>query len=287
MTDFQSSELPWTGERLVTSIFNYGAIDHLHRYAIASELVFNKQVLDIASGEGYGTYLIAKNAKFVTGVDISQQAIEHARKKYQASNIEFKIGSTDSIPLIDGAVDVVISFETIEHHDRHTEMMLEIKRVLKSDGILIISSPDRLNYSEIPGIKNPFHIKELYQNEFKTLIRTHFKNTVFLNQKSVNGSLIIPENSCPGFSEFMGNYGALSAFNIMQQPIYNICLASNNELPQMPCSFYSGMESQEHKEIKVESEEEKTYNESVGKKWIKLFLPPVCFKVYHKLRKRK
>ena len=56
-------ELPWTGERMVTSVFNYGAIDHLHRYAVAVQLAKNKDVLDIASGEGYGIQFVIADFK--------------------------------------------------------------------------------------------------------------------------------------------------------------------------------------------------------------------------------
>ena len=103
-------------------------------------------VLDIASGEGYGSALLASGATRVTGVDIDPQTVQGATQKYSSnnSNLEFKQGSADNIPLHSGLFDVVVSFETIEHHDNHVEMMREIKRVLKLGGLLIISSPDKL-----------------------------------------------------------------------------------------------------------------------------------------------
>jgi hypothetical protein len=52
------------------------------------------------------------------------------------------------------------SFETIEHHDKHEEMMREIKQVLKPDGVLIISSSNQLTYSDEPKYSNPFHISK-------------------------------------------------------------------------------------------------------------------------------
>ena len=60
----------------------------------------------------------------------------------------------DAIPLPDQSVDLVVSFETIEHHDKHEEMMLEIKRVLRPDGVVIISSPDKQTYSIEPTIES-------------------------------------------------------------------------------------------------------------------------------------
>ena len=66
----QYTEMEWTGERLVTTHMSTTTIEHLHRYALAGGLVSNKSVIDIASGEGYGSNLLAKNASTVLSVDI-------------------------------------------------------------------------------------------------------------------------------------------------------------------------------------------------------------------------
>ena len=80
-----NSSLDWTGERLVTDVEGvFGVAEHLHRYAMAQQLAKDKIVLDLASGEGYGTNLLSDVAKYVTGVDISDEAVQHANKKYAA-----------------------------------------------------------------------------------------------------------------------------------------------------------------------------------------------------------
>ena len=76
----------WTGERLETFVYSRDAIEHLHRYALAKKYVNNKVVLDIASGEGYGSNLLCANAKHVYGVDIEEKVIERAKKKYKKNN---------------------------------------------------------------------------------------------------------------------------------------------------------------------------------------------------------
>ena len=176
----KSDEFEWTGERLTTGKSNEIVIHHLHRYAIALDLVKDKVVLDIASGEGYGSSLLANEAKKVIGVDIEAKVIEFAKAKYKKANLAFKIGRADQMPVDDNSIDVVVSFETIEHHDKHEEMFLEIKRVLKPDGVLIMSSPDKLNYRDIPKFYNPFHIKELYREEFKQLVEKYFIKVYYM-----------------------------------------------------------------------------------------------------------
>ena len=152
-----------------TFVFNEATLEHLHRYAVALNFVENKMVLDIACGEGYGANLLAEKASAVTGVDIDEITIKKAEQKYKRSNLGFIKGDVLSIPVADNTIDVAISFETIEHISEHEKMIFEIKRVLKDDGIFIVSTPDKKNYSDESGYVNLHHQKELYENEFKEL----------------------------------------------------------------------------------------------------------------------
>lgn len=231
----------WTGERLETFIQSENTSEHLHRYAIAFEYVAGKKVLDIACGEGYGSNLLAEKAQEVVGVDVSAGVILEAAKKYVRNNLRFLEGNANSIPVESNYYDVVVSFETIEHHDRHDEMMLEIKRVLKPTGILIISSPDKEYYSDKTGYKNPFHVKELYQKEFESLIRKYFKESRFFFQKFVRGSLVLPalgSDSTGGWKMYAGGYDAIK--EVALEALYSISIASDNDLPSIEMSFFDG-----------------------------------------------
>jgi 2-polyprenyl-3-methyl-5-hydroxy-6-metoxy-1,4-benzoquinol methylase len=140
-------------------------VEHLHRYALACLVVRDKIVLDVACGEGYGTAMLAAHAKAVSGVDISKQAVDHASLTYRRDNVRFEVASCTQFPCKDKSVDVVVSFETIEHISEHEQMFAEIKRVLKDDGLLIMSSPDKRYYSEARNYENPFHVRELHGAE--------------------------------------------------------------------------------------------------------------------------
>ena len=239
-------QMEWTGERLVTDpSLGKGIIEHLHRYSICLKLVEGKTVLDIASGEGYGTNLLAHYAAHVQGVDISTEAIAHAKQKYAKPNVAFKEGSATKIPCPSHSLDVVVSFETIEHHDQHEAMMLEVKRVLKNDGILIISTPERDNYRKVDP-DNPHHVKELTGLEFNMLLNKHFLTIEMYHQHYVHGSFITPALGKVGneLLEYNGNFEAVQEAQFGNNNIYNIAICSNGNLPfSVNQSIFNGAEN--------------------------------------------
>ncbi len=217
----------WTGERLETFINDQSMLEHLHRYSLTFELIKNKKVLDIACGEGYGVNLMSNYANHVTGIDIDKKVIRKANQKYTNKNIKFIEGSILNIPSPNNSFDIVICFETLEHVEEHELLISEIKRVLKHDGLLIISTPDKINYSNNQASKNPFHKKELTGTEFKYLINKFFKNNSFFQQSSYCCSIIQnPEKSYPTI-HFTGNYNNIESY-IPTNPYYWISIASDN-----------------------------------------------------------
>jgi SAM-dependent methyltransferase len=230
--------LPCTGERFLPENVGVIALEHLHRYLLARELAKDRQVLDIASGEGYGSAMLAEVATGVVGVDISAEAVRHARVRYGRANLEFREGRADAIPLPNGSVDLVVSFETIEHHDRHEEMMAEIRRVLRPDGVLIVSSPDKREYSDIPRFANPFHVKELYREEFERLLAASFENVAIYGQRVCYGSAIAPDSGEGLFSTYAKEGPGYSRVDGVRRPVYFVALASNRELPLLGGSLF-------------------------------------------------
>lgn len=231
----------WTGERLETFIYTRDTIEHLHRYSIAKEYVKGKIVLDIACGEGYGSRLLSEDASFVYGVDIDLNTINSAKTKYRNDNIKFLEGDTSGIPIDDNSLDVVISFETLEHHNKQEEMMLEIKRVLRPNGILIISTPDRYHYSDVRNFNNIFHVKELYKDEFYSLLSRFYSNTQFLVQKYYDGnSIILNEKEQYNLSFFNGDYSNISL--VKPDPLYLISIVSDSSFQEQKLSIFNGNE---------------------------------------------
>ena len=188
--------MKFTGERMIPERNKDREIymEHIARYSFALQFVKNKKVLDIACGSGYGSQMIIENgAKHVTGVDISEEAILYCKNEYQHKNLEFKVGNVAKIPLEDDSVDVIISFETLEHvnEDVQREFLLEINRVLKRDGFLVISTPNSL----VSPVGNEFHLKELNKDEFEIYLKSCFKSVKIYYQSDIQASYIFSEKT--------------------------------------------------------------------------------------------
>lgn len=158
--------------------------DHIYRYKFASKYVRNKKVVDIACGCGYGSEILAKSgARSVISIDNSESVIKYAKRRYSHKNITYINGSANKIPLKNKSVDIVVSFETIEHLNNYKSFIKEIKRILVKGGLLIISTPN----SEIRvGDTNTFHKKEFNIQEFSRLIKDNFSKPAFYFQKPIN-----------------------------------------------------------------------------------------------------
>ena len=186
--------LSFTGERFHPDLLGEMWAEHWHRYHFVLPLITGKKVLDVASGEGYGSALMATVASSVNGVDVSAAAIAHAEHAYaDRQNLQFTEGSCGKLPFADASFDAVVSFETIEHILEQVQFLDEIKRVLKPTGLLIISSPNRAEYSDKRGYKNEFHVKELDRAELVALIEARFKYSRWFSQRNAFVSLIVPD----------------------------------------------------------------------------------------------
>ena len=155
--------------------------EHVYRYGFACRFVKRRRVLDIACGEGYGAAsLQMAGAHSVVGIDLCEAACTHARQRY---GIDARTGSAEGIPLPDGSVDVVVSFETIEHVAHPNRFLDECCRVLGSGGKLVISTPNKGVYTQLGGWQNPHHCSEMTQEEFSSALYSRFNDIRFYTQR--------------------------------------------------------------------------------------------------------
>lgn len=199
--------------------------EHVTRYLAAQSVVKDKVVLDIASGSGYGTKILAESAKFVYGVDVNEAAVNYSKKKYASKNIEYLVGDGESIPLKDNSVDVVITFETIEHIKNYSKFLDEVARVLKPDGLAIVSTPNDLEFAE----GNHFHLHEFQYDELVSALHKHFKNIDTYFQSTWKYVSIGTEDELDG--EVSGKTLNLTK-KTRDQHLYFYLLASNRKISE-------------------------------------------------------
>ena len=188
--------MKFTGERVVPGQVEADLLnEHLARYHFARQFVKGKRVLDAACGSGYGTAMLAESASSVIGIDISREAVGYARSNYAAAaaagaEIDFSEGDCLALPFTDESLDVVVAFEIVEHLKDATGFLRELRRVLRPGGLLLLSTPNRLYYTEDRGEVNPFHEREYTFAEMDALIAPFFAHRQIIFENHVDGFAI-------------------------------------------------------------------------------------------------
>lgn len=191
-----TASLPFTGERFTPEIKGAIWYEHWHRYSVMLRAARGRRVLDAACGEGYGSWLLANSATEVIGIDVDGTAIEHAVARYaMRPNLRYIQASCTALPLATGSLDLIVSFETIEHLDAQEAMLSEFRRVLAPSGALVLSSPNKAIYSEETGYANEFHVRELTRDELATMLLAHFPQQAWYGQRVLAHSLLWKELS--------------------------------------------------------------------------------------------
>ncbi len=201
-------DLTFTGERYLPGIAGEIAHEHWHRYAFARRFVRGRRTLDVACGEGYGSALLAGAASEVTGVDLAAEAVAHARAAYAAvAGLRFEEGSATAIPLADASVDAVVSFETIEHLPAADQprMLAEIARVLAPQGVLVLSAPNPVEYSQARNYRNPYHPHEPTREEIDAMLARDFPARRWFRQRRYFGSAIWSEGASEGLEAWQAD----------------------------------------------------------------------------------
>jgi SAM-dependent methyltransferase len=224
-------QMDFTGERYVPELRGQIYYEHLHRYMLAFGMSRDLDVLDVACGEGYGAAYLAIVARSVVGVDIDARSIRHAAARYTGMNLSFRVGSCTDIPLADRSVDIVVSFETIEHIEQHERFLGEIVRVLRPDGRLIISSPNKAVYSDRDRYQNPYHVRELYFDELRDLLRSWFPEVRLYGQRIVAVSAVHPLRGLAPDARFISPTvrEAEHGLPALPEPAYFIAVCSRSD----------------------------------------------------------
>ena len=190
----------FTGERVVPGQVNDDLwAEHLSRYAFAARCAAGARVLDIGCGTGYGTSELARSALSAVGIDIALEAVAYGRAHYGQPNLSFLAASATVLPFADSTFDVVTAFEVIEHLSEWRGLLAEARRALRPEGVFLVSTPNRLYYTESRGTEgpNPFHTHEFEFAEFQTALAEFFPTVTVLLQNHVEAVAFYPEGLLP------------------------------------------------------------------------------------------
>ena len=210
--------------------------EHFPRYALAAHLAQDQRVLDFGCGTGYGTARLANIAKSVVGMDISDEAIDWARAMHRNPRIRFDVRSDLGRGFDAGSFDIVTCFEMIEHVDHPTQIatVQSISRLLAPNGKLIISTPDP--QFTAPYGDNPYHLREMTEQEFRQLLEASFAYVTILKQW-VLPSIFIGQDLVGG--QLTTHMSALSVSDEVEPPVGFVAICAHQPLASLPmmCQF--------------------------------------------------
>jgi SAM-dependent methyltransferase len=165
--------LSLTGERTLPDVpeENYWFRRHLVVYEWIAARAHGRRVVDLASGEGYGSAVLARTAASVVGVEANPEAFDHARAKYGQVRFE-----RNMLELWTGDVDCVVFLQTIEHVQDPDAVMAHVRDLIGPGGVAYVSTPNVLTLAPPGAAKsgNPWHVREYRADEYRALCERHF-----------------------------------------------------------------------------------------------------------------
>jgi len=213
--------------------------ERLARYRWAGELARRRRVLDAACGAGWGTALLAERAGSAIGVDLSPVFVAQAQEAH-GGVAEFLEGDLRELPFGDGEFDLAVCFEALTHVAEPERALDELRRVLREDGLLLVSAPNRLTYP--PG--NPLQLSELSPGELQEMLAGRFANVATYGQQTYFASLLGTGELLEGAGEDVEidtRVGKLCA-GPPGGELHTVAAASDGELPPPPAELALGEE---------------------------------------------
>jgi SAM-dependent methyltransferase len=199
--------LEFTGERVIPGLVDADLLnEHVARYRFAARFAEHARVLDAGCGTGYGAAELA-NPAAVIGIDISADAVAHARDAFSKPGVHFVQGACESLPFAAESFDLVVAFEVIEHLEGWQRMLAEAHRVLRPSGVLLVSTPNKAWYNESRAAAgpNPYHVREFEYLEFKAALEAVFPHVRLWTQNHSDAIAFIPALSSCGVLDAPGD----------------------------------------------------------------------------------
>ena len=137
----QFTDLEWGSREFFDSVERERyARQPFMREAVGFDRYRGKKLLEIGCGLGTDLLQFARGGALTTGVDLTEQSIELARKRFGMYGVpgEFQVADAERLPFPDGHFDVVYSFGVLHHTPDTPRTIREVHRVLKPGGEIVI-----------------------------------------------------------------------------------------------------------------------------------------------------
>jgi cyclopropane fatty-acyl-phospholipid synthase-like methyltransferase len=159
--------------------------ERLTAYAFARGYAEGKTVADVSWGEiGRGSRLLGGTAARVVGITNSVEAAELASAAYPAPNASYQRTELPALPHPDDTFDVVVAFGVVENLSEPEDFLREAGRVLRRDGTLLVSVPDKAYDARSRG--------GMYAPEAEDLLMRHFGTVSLYRHGAVAGGFVGP-----------------------------------------------------------------------------------------------
>lgn len=153
---------------------------HIRRYELVKRFLKEGSILDLGCGLGWGTNFLSSKGEII-GLDLNIEVVRAARERYNNNKkVIFVVGDATKLPFKNEVFDSVSSIENIEHVKESSKYLEEVNRILKGNGVLVLTTPNQdclsIRLAKKFGIKidkNPYHIKEFNSNDLKVCLEYH------------------------------------------------------------------------------------------------------------------
>jgi SAM-dependent methyltransferase len=217
------------------------ACEHVHRYELAARMCKDARVLDLACGTGYGSVILAREAKEVIGVDVDVATIETAQRTIGQQH-PIKFAACDAASFLRrieaGDVDVIVCFEGLEHVHDLDDVERELTRLASAGVKLVVSMPNSATWEE----ENPYHVTNFSLGSARQLL-DRIGDNMLLVQNFAEGSLIVdpedkaeqptPELRWPERIEVEYANHFIGLVNVSEDDLMN-AMSAKLELPYAP-----------------------------------------------------
>ena len=156
--------------------------EHRARYRFAQTFITKGQrVLDVACGSGFGLEMLTWFGAVPVGIDYAADVLREVSVKVRDTPLV--CADAAHLPLGTDSMQVVVSFETIEHVPDASALVRELRRVLKPGGRLILSTPNRAFGPLERHTVNRFHVREFTATELRAMLQDSFEHVELFGQR--------------------------------------------------------------------------------------------------------